>query len=87
MTTDVLALYLSIPHEAGLNALKQALDNRENKAIHTQYLIKIASFLSENNLLEFNGKVKHQILGTAIGTKFAPTYACTFMDKTETDFL
>ena len=28
-----------------------------------------------------------QISGTAIGTSFAPPYACIYMDKTETDFL
>ena len=32
-------------------------------------------------------KVKHQISGTAIGTKFAPTYASIFMDEIETNFL
>ena len=26
-------------------------------------------------------------MGTAIGTKFAPPYACIYMDKTETDFI
>ena len=30
---------------------------------------------------------KQQISGTAVGTKFAPPYAFTCMDKTETDFL
>ena len=35
-----------------------------------------------------NGKVKNkQLLGTAIGTKFAPTYASIFMDKLESGFL
>ena len=34
-----------------------------------------------------NGIVKQQISGTANGSKFAPTYACIFMDKLETDFL
>ena len=36
----------------------------------------------KNNLLEFNDKVKQQISGTAIGTKFTPPYACIYMDKT-----
>ena len=36
---------------------------------------------------EFNNEIKQQISGTAIGTKFAPPYACIYMDKTETDFL
>ena len=87
VTADVVGLYPSIPHEAGLNALKEALDNRENKTISTEDLIKRASFVLKNNLFEFNGKVKQQISGTAIGTKFAPTYACIFMDKIESDFL
>ena len=26
-------------------------------------------------------------LGTTTGTKFAPTYACIFMDEVETEFL
>ena len=32
-------------------------------------------------------EVKHEISGTAIGTKFALTYASTFMDEIETNFL
>ena len=87
VTADVVGLYPSIPHEAGLNALREALDNRENKTINTEDLIKMASFVLKNNLFEFNGKVKQQVSGTAIGTKFAPTYACIFMDKIESDFL
>ena len=41
----------------------------------------------KNNYFEFNGQVKHQRSGTAIGSKFAPKYACIFMDETETKFL
>ena len=38
--------------------------------------------------LTVNGKVKKkQLLGTAIGTKFAPTYASIFMDKLESGLL
>ena len=41
----------------------------------------------KSNCFEFDGKVKKQLLRTAIGTKFAPTYASIFMDKLESDFL
>ena len=41
----------------------------------------------KNNFFEFNNEIKQQISGTAIGTKFAPPYACIYMNKTETDFL
>ena len=67
--------------------LDKALDNRENKKIFTDYLTKMAEFVLKNNYFEFNGKVKKQILGTAIGTRFAPPYACIFMDQVETEFL
>ena len=87
LTADVVGLYLSIPHEAGLNALWEALDNRGNKQIPTDNLLKMAEFVLKNNYFEFNGKVKKQLSGTAIGTKFAPTYASTFMDKLASDFL
>ena len=86
VTTDVVGLYPSIPHDAGLEALRKALDNRENKKISTDDLTKIAEFVLKNNYFEFNGKVKKQISRTAIGTKFVRPYACIFMDQVETEF-
>ena len=85
--SDAVALYLSFPLEAGLKALKDALDNRELKSISTEDLIKTARFVLQNNYFEFTGMVKPQVSGTSILTKFAATYACIFMDKLETDFL
>ena len=41
----------------------------------------------KNNYFEFNGQVKQQKSGTAIGTKFARTYACIFMDDVKSKFL
>ena len=67
--------------------MKDALDNRENKFVSTEDLIKMARFVLQNNYFELNGIAKQQISGTAIDTKFALTYACIFIDKLETDFL
>ena len=50
-------------------------------------LVKMTEFVLTNNYFEFGQKVFHQISGTAIGTKFAPPYACIFMDKFEISFL
>ena len=49
--------------------------------------IKMAEFVSKKNYFEFNAKVKQQLSATAIGTKFAPPYACIFMDKLKLNFL
>ena len=37
-TANVVGLYTNIPLEAGLNALREAVDNRENKHIPTDIL-------------------------------------------------
>ena len=47
----------------------------------------MADFVLKNNYFEFNSSFKYQISGTAIGTKFAPPYACIFMDYIEREFL
>ena len=86
VTADVVGLYPSIPHEAGLKDLREALDNRGNKHIPTEKLLKMAEFVLKNSYFQFNGKVKKQLSGTAIATTFAPTYASIFMDKLESDF-
>ena len=75
------------PHQAGLGAHKEALENRSVKKIPTENLIKIAEFVLKNNLFEFISKVFQEISGTAIGTKFAPPYPCIYMDRVEQDFL
>ena len=85
VTADVVGLYPNIPHNAGLKVLSNMLEAREHKAVSTEDLVKMARFVLENNYFEFNGDVKKQISGTAIGTKFAPPYACTFMDDLETN--
>ena len=87
VTADLVGLYPGIPHEAEVKALEKALNNVTNKRVLTEDLVKMAKFVLKNNYFEFNRKVKEQILGTAIGTKFAPPYACIFMDEVETSFL
>ena len=47
----------------------------------------MAQFVLQNKFFEFNNDVLQQISGTAIGTKFAPPYACIFIDQIETKFL
>ena len=87
VTADVVGLYPSIPHIEGISTLKRKLEEQPSTKIPTNDLVKLAEFVLKNNLFEFNDKVKQQISGTAIGTKFAPPYTCIYMDKTETDFL
>ena len=87
VTADVVGLYHSISHEAGLQALEETLENRNHKQISTDKLFNMAQLVLKNNFFKFNNDVFQQISGTAFGTKFAQPCACIFMDQVETKFL
>ena len=72
-----------IPHNEGISALKQKLEEQPPTKIRTNDLVKLAKFVLKNNLFEFDDKVKQQISGSATGINFTPPYACIYMNKTE----
>ena len=82
-TVDVVGLCPSIPHGEGLEAIREALDRRENPGVATDTLVGLASLVLENNYFEFNDRFYRQEMGTAIGTKFAPAYANLFITRLE----
>ena len=87
LVTADLILYPSIPRQAGLEAFREALDKRKTHNLFTSKLVKMTEFVLKNNYFQFSDKVYQQILGTAISTKFAPPYACIFVDQVESKFL
>ena len=60
VTADVTALYPSILHDVGLKALREVLDNRDEKKIPIEELVQMAEFLLKNNFFEFNRQIKQQ---------------------------
>ena len=50
-------------------------------------MVQMPDFVLKNSLFGLNGEVERQKYGTAIGTKFAPLYACIFKDEVETELL
>ena len=71
---DVVGFYQIIPHECGLNYVKEVLDKREKKLVSTEDLLQMLGFVLENNYFKFNGQIKQKISGTATSTECAPTY-------------
>ena len=58
VTADVVGFYRSIPHEAGLKALREVLDKREKRTIPTSEPIRMTDFVLKNNYFEFIGQSK-----------------------------
>ena len=66
VTADVVGLYPNILHQEDLKALKGALEKRDIEKIPTEDLVKMAEFVLNNNISEFNSKACQQKSGTAI---------------------
>ena len=47
VTADVVGLYPSIPHEAGLRALREAFEKQDKKYIPTEDLVKMTEYVKE----------------------------------------
>ena len=87
VTADVVGLYPEIPHNLGLQPLTKSLNETGICKVPIEKIISITEIVLKNSYFEFNEKVFQHISGTAIGTKFAPRYACIFMDEMEISFL
>ena len=86
-TMDVVGLYPNIPHGEGLDSLRRFLETRDNKQISSDTLTELPEVVLKNNIFEFHEKTFKQKRGTAIGTKFAPSYAILFMANLEEKML
>ena len=80
-TIDVVGLYTNIPVEEGLDAVKEALEERNDKNVSTEFIIRLLELVLKNNLFQFNNQLFLQLIGTAMGTKCAPNYSNLFMAK------
>lgn len=79
LTADVNSLYPSIPIDAGIQAVNELLTylTCDNKFI--QYVCEMLNWILRHNYCTFNNEFFLQILGTAMGTPVAPTYAQIFL--------
>ena len=73
-----------IPHDKGLQSIREALDNGESPEIPTETIVDLAELVLRNNNFEGNENHYLQTLRTAIGMKMAPSYAnCLWIDWRE----
>lgn len=87
-TLDVTALYSNIPHQLGLTAVEEYLSKDINIPITQKEFIKNGiDFILTHNLFTFNSQLFLQTKGTAMGTRFAPSYANLFMGHYENLFI
>ncbi|XP_041425108.1 uncharacterized protein LOC121395530 [Xenopus laevis] len=83
---DVQSLYTCIPHEAGIQAVREFMSsNQTYSGPPSEFLISLLEFILYNNYFKFESDFFLQLTGTAMGSNVAPTYANIFMHKYETN--
>ena len=93
VTVDVCSLYTSIPangESGGIQAFKKALNTRsqeEKNIMPSDFLLECLEVVLGGNIFTFNEEYFIQKIGTAMGTRLAPTYAQIFMGWLEEEFL
>ena len=86
-TFDVKSLYTNIPHEFVLQAMNFGLEKHGasiNSRFPKAFSLESIQFILKNNNFKFNEEYFNQLVGTAIGTDMAATYATLTMGYYET---
>ncbi|XP_075460474.1 uncharacterized protein LOC142497064 isoform X2 [Ascaphus truei] len=87
VTLDVVSLYSIIQHQQGLSAVNHFLNTSQLSTSLCTFLIESITFLLTHNYFLFDSRFYLQLLGTAMGTSFAPSYANLFMGFWEAQFI
>lgn len=78
-TIDIDSLYTNIETEVGLKAVKTFMEKYPDPKRPDNYILKLLEINLTRNDFEFDSKFYLQTKGTAMGKKFAPSYANIFM--------
>ena len=78
---DVVGLYSNIPYEDGANACREFLDQCASCNPPTDDVVRLIELVLSLNCFVYNNQNYRQTLGTAMGTRMAPSYANPFMAK------
>ena len=81
VTIDVSNLYTNISPDEGIEEVRNFLLEREDKAVPTEFIVRMLEQVLKLNIFEFDKQLFLQKIGTAMGTVCDPPYANTFMDK------
>jgi hypothetical protein len=74
---------MNIPHDDGIAACRKIWEQLTVQETLTECLVEMLTLVLKNNNFTFDGNHYHQINGTAMGTKMAPSYANIFMGDLE----
>ena len=79
VTLDISGLYTNITHSEGINCTRVALNSDSDSYVSTEFIIRLLELVLEYNIFEFDGEYYQQLIGTAMGSRPAPSFANIFL--------
>ena len=64
ISLDIKSMYNNIPSDEGIEAMRVTLENREDKSVHTYFLVELIKIVLECNAFEFDKQYFLQQIGT-----------------------
>ena len=78
VTVDNTGGYVNILHDDGSQCLHEALEEREDKTIPSEVIVKLMDLIKKHNIFEFHdGQLWKQFYGVAMRIHPAPSFAKT----------
>ena len=65
-TIDVSALYSNIQREDGVEAVRKALETREDKTVPADFILELLDLVLKYNIFEFDGELYQQLVSMSI---------------------
>ena len=78
-TFDVHSLFTVIPHEEGVQATREALNERTSPQVPTEFIVRLLETLLSDTIFQFSDQHYKQNVGTTMGANPAPPFANIFM--------
>ena len=82
VTSDITSAYHNIPQDDGSSCLMEALEEREDKSVPSDFIVKLMDLVQKHNIFEFHdGQLWKQTIGVAMGIQPAPSFANIYLAK------
>ena len=82
VTSDIIGACHNIPQDNGSQCLLETLEEREDKTVPSDFLVKLMDLIQKHIIFEFHdGQLWKKIMGVAMGIHPAPSFANIYLAK------
>ena len=83
VTLDIDSMYTNRGIDAGIISVKRPFDRYPDSDRPDKNIIDLLDLSLKRKYFEFNGEMYQQVCGCAMGIRFSPTFASTYVAKWE----